>query len=159
TTARTRVQAGAARGLTPLVGRDAEIDVFKQLVQRVSVGRGQMLAMVGEPGVGKSRLVHEFTRHRLPHGWLVLEGASGAYGKAKRYLPISEMLRRCLCIHAGEGNENIRSQIVRHVLELDSTLKGVIAPIFSLLGVSPDEKAGVHDQQRDRLASEQDLAE
>src|SRR6266511_1798056 len=102
TSARTRVQAGAARGLTPLVGRTTEIDIFNKLVQRATGGRGQILAMVGEPGLGKSRLVHEFTRHQLPVGWLVLEGASVSYGKATPYFPLIEMLRHYFQIADGE---------------------------------------------------------
>src|SRR5215467_9954644 len=73
TAARTRVQAAAVRGLTPLVGRRREIEVFSKLVEEAGSGKGQILAMVGEPGLGKSRLVHEFTRHQLRPGWLVLE--------------------------------------------------------------------------------------
>ena len=85
TTARTRVQATAVSGLTPLVGRRVEIEVFSKLVEQAASGKGQILAMVGEPGMGKSRLVHEFTRHQLRPGWLVLEGASVSYGKATPY--------------------------------------------------------------------------
>ncbi len=140
TTARTRVQAGAARGLTPLVGRSTEIDIFNKLVERVSAGRGQILAMIGEPGVGKSRLVHEFTRHQLPADWLVLEATSASYGKATPYLPLIDMLRRYLAIGHGENSENIRNQVVTHILELDSALKDTIPPILSLLGALPDEK-------------------
>jgi class 3 adenylate cyclase len=76
TAARTRVQARAARGLTPLVGRQNEVEVFNKLVEQTAAHRGQILAMVGEPGMGKSRLVHEFTRHQLSPAWLVLEAAS-----------------------------------------------------------------------------------
>ena len=84
TAARTRVQA-ATRGLTPFVGRKAEIECFKKLVEQTTAGRGQILAMIGEPGMGKSRLVHELTRHQLPQGWLVLEAASVSYGKVTPY--------------------------------------------------------------------------
>src|SRR4029450_13790293 len=100
----------------------------------------QILAMVGEPGMGKSRLVHEFTRHQLPPGWLVLEGTSVSYGKATPYFPLIEMLRRYFGIGAGEGSEHIRNQVVTHILELDSMLKDAIPPILSLLGALPDEK-------------------
>ena len=140
TSARTRVQAGAARGLTPLVGRTTEIDIFNKLVVQAAAGHGQILAMVGEPGMGKSRLVHEFTRHQLPPGWLVLEGASVSYGKATPYLPLIEMLRGYFQIADGEGSENIRNQVVMHLLELDSRLKDTIPPIFSLLGALAEEK-------------------
>src|SRR5215470_3426967 len=75
TAARTRVQARAARGLTPLVGRRSEIELFNKLVEQTAARRGQIFALVGEPGMGKSRLVHEFTRHQLLPAWLVLEAA------------------------------------------------------------------------------------
>ena len=135
TSARTRVQAGAARGLTPLVGRSTEIDIFKKLVEQVTAGHGQILAMIGEPGMGKSRLVHEFTRHQLPPG---LAGRS----RLRRFLmarqhPISRSLRCCAAIlefGPGEGIEEIRSHVVTHILELDSALKDTIPPVLSLLG-------------------------
>jgi class 3 adenylate cyclase/tetratricopeptide (TPR) repeat protein len=140
TTARTRVQASAARGLTPLVGRRTEIEVFSKLVEQAASGKGQILAMVGEPGMGKSRLVHEFTRHQLRPGWLVLEGASVSYGKATPYFPLIEMLRHYFQIVDGETIENIREQVVMHILELDPMLKDAIPPILALLGALPDEK-------------------
>ena len=108
TTARTRVQAAAVRGLTPLVGRRTEIEAFNKLIEDAADGKGQMLAMVGEPGMGKSRLVHEFTRHQLRPGWLVLEGASVSYGKATPYFPLIEMLRRYFQIADREESENIQ---------------------------------------------------
>ena len=139
TSARTRVQAGAARGLTPLVGRRTEIEVFNKLVEQAGSGKGQILAMVGEPGMGKSRLVHEFTRHQLRPGWLVLAGASASYGKATPYLPLIEMLRRYFQIADGDGSESIQDRVMMHILELDKVLKEVLPPILSLLGALPDE--------------------
>src|SRR5262249_45040614 len=134
TAARTRVQAAAVRGLTPLVGRRSEIEVFSRLVEKAASGTGQILAMVGEPGLGKSRLVHEFIRHQLRPGWLVLEGVSVSYGKATPYFPLIAMLRQYLQIADGERSENIREQVVMHILELDGMLKDAIPPILSLLG-------------------------
>jgi tetratricopeptide (TPR) repeat protein len=139
TTARTRVQAAAVRGLTPLVGRRTEIEVFSKLVEEAASGKGQILAMVGEPGMGKSRLVHEFIRHQLRPGWLVLEGASVSYGKATPYFPLIAMLRQYFQFADGEGSGNIREQVVMHILELDGMLKDAIPPILSLLGALPDE--------------------
>src|SRR5215467_2691922 len=139
TAARTRVQAAAVRGLTPLVGRRREIEVFSKLVEEAGSGKGQILAMVGEPGLGKSRLVHEFTRHQLRPGWLVLEGTSVSYGKATPYFPLIEILRRYFQIADGEGSDNIREQVVMHILELDNMFKDAIPPILSLLGALPDK--------------------
>src|SRR5215813_11902812 len=139
TAARTRVQAAAARGLTPLVGRRTEIEVFSKLMEEAGSGQGQILAMVGEAGLGKSRLVHEFTRHQLRPGWLVLAGTSVSYGKATPYFPLIEMLRRYFQIADGEGSEGIQDRVVMHILELDNMFKDAIPPILSLLGALPDE--------------------
>src|SRR5262249_28298088 len=139
TAARTRVQAAAVRGLTPLVGRRTEIEVFSKLVEEAASGKGQILAMVGEPGLGKSRLVHEFAQHQLRPGWLVLEGASVSYGKATPYFPLIEMLRRYFQIGDGEESEGIQDRVITHILELDNMLKDAIPSILSLLGALPDE--------------------
>ena len=159
TAARTRLQAAATAGLTPLVGRRTEIELFNKLVEQAGGGKGQILAMVGEPGMGKSRLVHEFTRHQLRPGWLVLEGASVSYGKSTPYLPLVEMLRRYFQIADREGSENIRNQVVMRILELDSVLKDTIAPILSLLGALPDESNSPVTDQNDSLSGLQEHAE
>src|SRR6266481_274631 len=159
TTARTRVQASAARGLTPLVGRQTEIEVFSKLVEQAASGKGQILSMVGEPGMGKSRLVHEFTRHQLRAGWLVLEGASVSYGKATPYFPLIEMLRHYFQIVDGEGIENIRDQVVMHIFELDNMLKDAIPPILSLLGALSDEKITLPADGHNGLVRLQDIGE
>jgi class 3 adenylate cyclase/tetratricopeptide (TPR) repeat protein len=158
TSARTRVQAGAARGLTPLVGRSTEIDIFNKLVEQVSASRGQILAMVGEPGMGKSRLVHEFTRHQLPPGWIVLEATSVSYGKATPYFPLIEMLRRYFQVPNGAHPENVRDRVVTHILEFDSLLKDVIPPLLSLFGVLSDDKNTYPQPGRNSLSDVQDLA-
>jgi class 3 adenylate cyclase/tetratricopeptide (TPR) repeat protein len=157
TAARTRVQAAAVRGLTPLVGRQREIEVFSKLMEETGSGKGQILAMVGEPGLGKSRLVHEFTRHQLRPGWLVLEGTSVSYGKATPYFPLIEMLRRYFLITDRDESENIQEQVVTNVLQLDNLLKDTIPPILSLLGVSPDEKHSQVPGGHDWLSQRQDL--
>jgi class 3 adenylate cyclase/tetratricopeptide (TPR) repeat protein len=138
TSARTRVQAAAARGLTPFVGRKAELELFEKLVQQTMAGRGQILAMVGEPGMGKSRLVYEITRSHLPSGWLVAEAASVSYGKATPNFPLIELLRRYFAVTESDGVESIQEKVVVHVSELDSELKDTIPPILSLLGVFPE---------------------
>src|SRR5499433_549553 len=139
TVARTRVQAAAVQGLTPLVGRRSEIEVFSKLVEEAGSGKGQILATARAAGVGKSRLVHEFARHQLRPGWLVLEGTSVSYGKATPYFSLIEMLRGNFQIADGEGSDNIREQVVMHILELDNMLKDAIPPILALLGALPDE--------------------
>src|SRR5437867_3244015 len=74
--ARTRLQAGAQRGLTRFVGRDAELEQLRRAQQLAGDGRGQVVAVVGEAGVGKSRLLFEFTHSHRMQGWLVLESSA-----------------------------------------------------------------------------------
>src|SRR5262245_35972736 len=91
--ARTRLQACAARGLTRFVGRQAELDALHQSLAQAGAGHGQVVSVTGEPGVGKTRLFHEFTHTSQPHGWLCLESSSASYGKATPYLPIIDLLK------------------------------------------------------------------
>ena len=91
--ARTRLQAAAWRGLTPFVGRDAELEQLRKAQQLADSGRGQIAAIVGEAGVGKSRLVYQFTQPHRQQGWRILESVSVSYDKATSYLPVIDLLK------------------------------------------------------------------
>ena len=90
---RSRLQAAAARGLSRFVGRDMETEHLRRALEQARTGHGQIVAMVGEPGVGKSRLAFELTHSHRVEGWLVLEAGSVSYGKATSYLPVSDLLK------------------------------------------------------------------
>src|SRR5262244_2432856 len=90
---RTRMQAFAARELTRFVGRQAELEALRQALERAGTSHGQVVAVIGEPGVGKTRLVYEFIRSHHTHNWLVLESSSVSYGKATAYLPVRDLLK------------------------------------------------------------------
>ena len=90
---RSPMQAAAARGLIRFVGRSAEIHALQQALERAGTGHGQVVAVVGEPGVGKSRLFYEFTRSHQVQEWLILESRSSSYGKATPYLPVIELIK------------------------------------------------------------------
>ncbi len=90
---RTRLEAAARRGLTRFVGRDAELEQLRRALDRASEGRGQVVAMVGEPGVGKSRLVYELAHSHRVHGWLILRERLGLVRQGDRYLAVIELLR------------------------------------------------------------------
>jgi class 3 adenylate cyclase len=94
TAVRRRLQASAARGLTRFVGRQPELEALHQALQQAGDGHGQVVAAVGEAGVGKSRLVYEFLHSPDAQGWLVLESASASYGKAMPYFPVIDLLKR-----------------------------------------------------------------
>ena len=140
TTARTRLHAAVARGLTPFVGRETEIETLQELLEESAAGRGQIFSMVGEPGMGKSRLVYEFTHFHVSSDWLVLEASSVSYGKATPYFPVIELLRRYFEIAEGEGADSVRKKVIDHVLKLDEMLTDTIPPILLLLRALPDQK-------------------
>ena len=128
---RTRLQASASRGFTRFVGRDAEVEQLRQAQEQARAGRGQVVAVVGEPGVGKSRLFYEFVRSHRTHGWLVLESVSVSYGKATSYLPVIELLRGYCRIEPRDDTRVVRAKVTGTLLALDRTLEDAIAPALA----------------------------
>jgi AAA ATPase domain/Adenylate and Guanylate cyclase catalytic domain len=140
---RTRLQAAAARGLTRFVGRDAELPLLHQAAQQAGAGRGQVVAAIGEAGVGKSRLVYEFIHSHRTQGWLMLESASVSYGKATPYFPVIDLLKRYARIEERDDPRTIRAKTTGQVLTLDDTLRDTIPALLSLLDALPDDSSFV----------------
>ena len=137
---RTRLQAAAARrGLTRFVGRDAELEQLRRAQTEAADGHGRVVAIVGEAGVGKSRLVYEFNRSQRRQNWLVLDSAAVSYGKATSYLPMLELLRRYFKIDARDDVRAIREKVTGKVLTLARTLEPTLSPLLTLLDVPVDE--------------------
>jgi class 3 adenylate cyclase/tetratricopeptide (TPR) repeat protein len=134
-TVRSRLHAAAARGLTHFVGRDSELNQLRQAMERAQVGHGQVVAGVGEPGVGKSRLYWEFTHSHRAHGWLILETASVSYGKATAYLPVIDLLKAYFHIEGRDETRTIREKVTGKVLSLDRALEPSLSALLSLLEV------------------------
>ncbi len=109
--ARTRWQIRAARGLTKFVGRQREIDLLAPALERAGAGQGQVVAIVGEPGLGKSRLVHEFVRSEPARDWLVHETGAVPHGGNTAYLPVSNLLRSVLAVEAGDSPAEIAQKL------------------------------------------------
>ena len=136
---RSRLQPAVARGLSRFVGRDTELEQLQRALQQAGAGSGQVLAVVGEAGVGKSRLFHEFTQSQRTHGWLILEAASFSYGKATTFLPVIELLKRYFRIHDLDNQREIKEKITGKLLTLDRALEPVIPELLSLLEVPVDD--------------------
>jgi tetratricopeptide (TPR) repeat protein len=137
--ARTRLQAGARRGLTRFVGRDAELEQLRRAQQLAADGHGQVAAVVGEAGVGKSRLIYEFTHSHHLQGWLVLESASVSYGKATSYLPVIDLLKGYFKIQDRDDLREIREKVTGKLLTLDSVLEPTLPALLALLDVPMDD--------------------
>jgi class 3 adenylate cyclase/tetratricopeptide (TPR) repeat protein len=137
--ARTRLQASAARGFTRFVGRDGELAHLRRALGRAAEGHGQVVAVVGEAGVGKSRLLYEFTHSHRLEGWLVLEASSVSYGKASGYLPVVDLLKTYFKIQDRDDHRGIREKITGKVLTLDETLRPTLPALLALLDVPLDD--------------------
>src|SRR5215471_1987015 len=137
--ARRRLQAAAARGLTPFVGRQTEIEALRQALEQAYAGHGQVVAVVGEAGMGKSRLFWGFTHaHGMP-GWLILESGSVSYDKATAYFPIIDLLRAYFQIEAQDDGQQIRAKLTSKLLTLDQALAPTLPAFLTLLGVPVED--------------------
>jgi hypothetical protein len=116
---RRRLQAAAARGLTRFVGRETELNALQQALAQAEVGHGQVAAIVGEAGVGKSRLVYEFLHSHHTRSWLLLESASVSYGKATPYSPVIDLLRRYCHLEDRDDHRTIRAKVTGQILTLN----------------------------------------
>jgi tetratricopeptide (TPR) repeat protein len=140
-TARSRFQATAARGLTRFVGRDAELETLRRTLEQAGAGHGQVVALVGEPGVGKSRLVWEFSHSHRTQGWLVLASGSVSYGRATSYLPVIELLKRYCGIESRDDPRRMREQLTGKLLTLDPALHLALPALLALLDLPADDPA------------------
>jgi class 3 adenylate cyclase/tetratricopeptide (TPR) repeat protein len=132
---RTRLQRSANRGYTKFVGREREMEALGHAAGLAAQGRGQIVAGVGEPGVGKSRLFFEF-KARLQSGWMVLEAPSVSHGRTSAFLPLIDLLWSYFKIIPDDDERTRREKITGRVVALDPSLEEALPYVYSLLGVS-----------------------
>jgi class 3 adenylate cyclase/predicted ATPase len=132
---RTRLQISATRrGLTRFVGRQREMEQLQHALTQARAGHGQVVGVMGEPGLGKSRLFYEF-KLLSQSGYLILEAYSVSYGKASPYLPVIELLKSYFQIQLPDDERSRRQKVIGRVLELDRGLEDTLPYLFALLGV------------------------
>src|SRR5215831_16166334 len=136
---RGRVQASTTRGLTRFVGRQQELLALQQTLERAGAGHGQVVALVGEAGVGKSRLTYEFVRSHHTPGWSVLESASVSYGKATPYFPVIDLLKRYSHVEEHDDTRTIRAKVTGQVVTLDPAFQDMLPALLSLLDALPED--------------------
>jgi class 3 adenylate cyclase/tetratricopeptide (TPR) repeat protein len=133
--ARSRLQATAARGLTRFVGREAEVERLLRTLEKATAGHGQVVAVVGESGVGKSRLLREVVRSHRVQNCLILEAGAVSYGKTTPYLPVIEMLKGYFQITAQDDGREIREKITGKLLTLERSFEPAISVFVALFDV------------------------
>ncbi len=149
-----RLQVSSVHGLTPFVGRQAEIDLLTQALQRASAGQGRVMAVVGGAGVGKSRLFYEFVNSPLTQGWLLLETRSVSYRQATAYLPMIDLLKAYFHIDEQADDGKMQAQVHGRLRLLHDDLLPHLPAYLTLLGLSvedPEWQALDLPQRRQRL--------
>jgi class 3 adenylate cyclase/tetratricopeptide (TPR) repeat protein len=136
---RTPLQAFAARGLTRFAGRQLEIEALRQALGHAATGHGQVVAVIGEPGVGKTRLCYELIHSHQTHGWLVLESSAVSYGQTTPYLPVRELLTAYFQIDGRDEARKIREQVTGKLVTLDPTLGPTLPAFLTLLDVPVED--------------------
>ncbi|MCY1254254.1 TOMM system kinase/cyclase fusion protein [compost metagenome] len=132
---RTRLQVAAHRGLARFVGRHTELERLHEAMESVRAGHGKIVGVVGEAGVGKSRLFHEF-KACSHQGCMVLETFSVSHGKAFPYLPLIDLLRNYFQITAHDDERLYRERVTGRLLTLDRALEEQLPYLLFLLGIS-----------------------
>src|SRR5262245_29010321 len=144
TALRRRLQTAVARGLSPFVGRQPELEALQKALARAGVSQGQVVALLGEPGVGKSRLVYEFLHSHSTQGWLRLESGSVSYGKATAYLPVCDLLKAYCQIEDRDDLRTVRAKITGHILTLADALQDTVPAILALFEALPADSPFLH---------------
>src|SRR5262245_19383670 len=134
-----RTGLGLGDQLTPFVARDREREHLAQALDQARTGHDQVIGVVGEPGVGKSRLLWEFINSRCVQDSLVLVSNAASYGKATPYLPVIELLKSYFHIEPRDDTDKVGERISEKVLSLERGLSPSLSAILALLDARVDD--------------------
>lgn len=120
---RTRFNVSAEAGLTPFIGRERELELLLDGFERVKEGRGQAVSIIGEAGIGKSRLLYEFRKAVINESVTFLEGLCLSYSRNVAYHPIVDLLKSNFDIHDSDSDHEVRDKVVKglKILKIDET--------------------------------------
>jgi class 3 adenylate cyclase/tetratricopeptide (TPR) repeat protein len=149
---RTRLEVGAERGLTPFVGREPELTLLQERWTEARAGRGQVVCLMGEAGIGKSRLLLEFQRRLADEPVTWLTGRCISYGKEMAYPPIIDLLKHNFQVEEGDDDAIVSAKIEQGMVALGAELQLAIPHVKYLLSVPPGDDAVLSlDAQQRRL--------
>lgn len=132
---KTRFGAARAKGLTRFVGRESAMGSLLEAYDNAASGSGQVVGIVGEAGVGKSRLLLEFRNRLSPDAFTYLEGRCLHFGGAMAYLPILDILRGYFGLKEGEQEAVVRKRMSERTLTLDKKLEPTLTPLEDILSL------------------------
>jgi DNA-binding SARP family transcriptional activator/predicted ATPase len=134
-----RWDARRTRALTQFVGREAETTRLGELLGRAGQGSGQVVAIAGEPGMGKSRLVHEFVNSSFASGWTLLETGAASHDTGATYLPVANLVRAWSKIGKQDTQAEAAGKLRSGVDALGAELAPVLAPLSALLDLPQED--------------------
>ena len=137
--AETRIEASVARGLTKFAGRQREIAALKEAFQKAQSGSGQVVGIVGEAGVGKSRLLLELRVALKEDEFTYLDGQCLHYGGLMAYLPLLDILRSYFDINEGEREFVVKKKITDKIALLDENLESILSPLHDILSLKVED--------------------
>ena len=142
-----RLTGREQRGLSPwgamtrFVGRREELEALRSRLATAGGGRGQVMAVVGEAGVGKSRLIYEVAPTQRLDGWRVLETTAVSYGQAMSYLPVIALLKVYFAIQDRDEPREVSEKVTEKLWTLDTALQPTLPAFLALLDVPVDDAA------------------
>ncbi|MDX6632122.1 MAG: hypothetical protein QOG26_127 [Solirubrobacterales bacterium] len=137
---RGRLDVSRARGFSRFVGRERELAVLEQALEDAREGKGQVVGIVGEPGVGKSRLCHEFAERCRARGVPVYEAQAQAHGKAVPLLPVLQLIRAYFGIRPEDDDRRAREKVAGRLLLLDASFADDLPLLFDFLAIPDPER-------------------
>jgi len=137
---RTHLDVARSRGLSRFVGRQKELEALEAALSRALEGNGQIVGVVGDPGLGKSRLCYEFVEAARARGVAVYQGHGLAHAKTVPFLPLLEIQRDYFGITEQDGERAAREKIAGRLLLLDREFETVLPLVFDFLGVPDPER-------------------
>src|SRR5262249_55597715 len=135
---RTRLDVSGQRGLSRLIGREGELAWLDSILSRVIESSGQVVGVVGDAGVGKSRLCLEFIQRCRARGLAVHEVHCPAHGATLPWLAMRELLQSCLALDYGLGVEEVRRRVGQQLMALGTDFGAEIPLLLAVLGVADD---------------------
>jgi len=140
-TGQERRGLGLWGAMTRFVGRDQELTTLRSRLALAEGGGGQLVAVVGDPGMGKSRLIYELAPAQQLPGWRVLEGTAVSYGQAMSYLPVIGLMKGYFGLKDGDDVRAVREKVTEALLGLDAELEPALTAILALLDVPMEDAA------------------
>jgi predicted ATPase/class 3 adenylate cyclase len=137
---RTRLDVARASGFTRFVGRVPEMKTLETALESAEAGQGQVVGVVGEAGVGKSRLCFEFVERCRARGLDIYEAHCPAHGKTVPFLPALELMRGYFGITEQGPDTEARKKIAGTLLLLDDAFREALPLLFEFLGVPDPER-------------------